>query len=208
MHGMNELSLFLICYLKENCGASSYYMHNNFLHVCLLLVYLMLWQAEISALVDALEQSACNPEVSSALAKCLLRILKLSAEKTIASFKAVNSFPRVLKVACIQSQESRRSSNIIPSVDSDVGDMVPCHKRSNSHETTQRWIKCMETTMELYMEFFSTVEDARNLVLHSSECIGRLFDLFWEEGLRNKVLKHILDLMKVFLILCEQLPTV
>nr|XP_011458851.1 PREDICTED: BEACH domain-containing protein lvsC isoform X3 [Fragaria vesca subsp. vesca] len=153
--------------------------------------------AEISALVDALEQSACNPEVSSALAKCLLRILKLSAEKTIASFKAVNSFPRVLKVACIQSQESRRSSNIIPSVDSDVGDMVPCHKRSNSHETTQRWIKCMETTMELYMEFFSTVEDARNLVLHSSECIGRLFDLFWEEGLRNKVLKHILDLMKI-----------
>ncbi|XP_050379175.1 BEACH domain-containing protein B isoform X2 [Argentina anserina] len=152
---------------------------------------------EISALVDALEQSACNPEVSSALSKCLIRILNLSTEKTIASFKAVNSFPRVLKVACIQSQKSRRSSNIIPSVESDVGEVVQCHNRSNAHETAQRWIKCMETTMELYMEFFSTVEDARSLVLHSSECISRLFDLFWEEGLRNKALNHILDLMKI-----------
>ncbi|XP_024170395.1 BEACH domain-containing protein B isoform X2 [Rosa chinensis] len=153
---------------------------------------------ELSALVEALEQCACNPDVSSALAKCLLRILKLSAEKTIASFKAVNSFPRVLKVVCIQSQESRRSSNIILSVESNVGEVVPCQqKRSKSHETTQRWIKCMETSMELYMEFFSTIEDAGSLVLHSSECIGRLFDLFWIEGLRNKVLKHILDLMKI-----------
>ncbi|XP_062026093.1 BEACH domain-containing protein B isoform X1 [Rosa rugosa] len=153
---------------------------------------------ELSALVEALEQCACNPEVSSALAKCLLRILKLSAEKTIASFKAVNSFPRVLKVVCIQSQESRRSSNIILSVESNVGEVVPCQqKRSKSHETTQRWIKCMETSMELYMEFFSTIEDAGSLVLHSSECIGRLFDLFWIEGLRNKVLRHILDLMKI-----------
>ncbi|KAK9930220.1 hypothetical protein M0R45_027267 [Rubus argutus] len=64
---------------------------------------------ELSALLDALEQTACNPEVSSALAKSLLRILQLSVEKTIASFKAVNAFPRVLKVACIQAQESRRS---------------------------------------------------------------------------------------------------
>lgn len=159
----------------------------------------MLWQSELSALLDALEQTACNPEVSSALAKSLLRILQLSVEKTIASFKAVNAFPRVLKVACIQAQESRRSSSIIPSVDSNVGEVVTCHQRSNSHETTQRWIKCMETSMELYMKLLSTAEDARSLVMHSSECIGRLFDLFWEEGLRTKVLNHILELMKVFL---------
>ncbi|BFG19464.1 hypothetical protein CerSpe_057380 [Prunus speciosa] len=150
---------------------------------------------ELSALLDSLEQSASNPEVASVLAKSLIRILQLSAEKTVASFKSVNAFPRVLKVACIQAQESRRFVNVSPSVESNV-EVVSNNRKSNSHETMQRWLKCMETSMELYMEFFSTAEDARSLVLHSSECIGYLFDLFWEEGLRKNVLKHIFELMK------------
>ena len=47
------------------------------------------------------------------------------------------------------------------------------------------------------MEFWSIADDARSLVLHSSTCIDCLFDLFWEESLRNKVFKYIFDLMKV-----------
>nr|XP_028963058.1 BEACH domain-containing protein B isoform X2 [Malus domestica] len=147
---------------------------------------------ELSALLDALEHCACSPEVASVLAKSLRRVLQLSSEKTVASFKAVNAFPRVLKVACIQAQESRRVGNTSPNVD----EAMPSHQGSKSHQTTQRWLKCMETSMELYMEFFSTAEDARSLVLRSVECIGYLFDLFWEEGLRDKVLRHIFELMK------------
>ncbi|KAJ0086389.1 hypothetical protein Patl1_08678 [Pistacia atlantica] len=62
---------------------------------------------ESSALLDALEQSAYNPEIAGVLAKSLLRILQLSAEKTISSFKTLDAVPRVLKVACIQAEESR-----------------------------------------------------------------------------------------------------
>ncbi|XP_050124229.1 BEACH domain-containing protein B-like isoform X1 [Malus sylvestris] len=151
---------------------------------------------ELSALLDALEHSACNPEVASVLAKSLRRVLQLSAEKTVASFKAVNAFPRVLKVACIQAQESRRFGNISPSLEKNIDEVVPSHQGSKSHQTMQRWLKCMETSMELYMEFFLTAEDARSLVLHSTECIGYLFDLFWEEGFRDNVLRHIFELMK------------
>jgi len=53
--------------------------------------------------------------------------------------------------------------------------------------------------MELFTEFLSIADDGRSLVLHSSTCIDCLFDLFWEEGLRSRVLKHILELMKVFI---------
>ncbi|KAK2659945.1 hypothetical protein Ddye_006478 [Dipteronia dyeriana] len=144
---------------------------------------------ESSVLLDALEQSACNPEIANVLAKSLHRILQLSAEKTIASFKTLDAVPRVLKVACIQSQEARRSDNISAS-DHD-------YQLSDSCETAQNWHQCMETCMELFMEFWSISDDARSLVLHSSTCIDCLFDLFWEESLRNKVFKYIFDLMKI-----------
>ncbi|KAH7524781.1 hypothetical protein FEM48_Zijuj06G0155600 [Ziziphus jujuba var. spinosa] len=130
---------------------------------------------ELSVLLDALEQSACNPEVADVLINSLVRILELSPEKTIASFKTLEAVPRVLKVACIQAEESRRFDSL---------------------ETAQNWLRCMETSMGLFMKFFSIADDARSLVLHSSACIDCLFDLFWEESLRNHVLKHILDLMK------------
>lgn len=159
----------------------------------------MLSQPELSTLLDAVEQSACNPEIANVLVKSLVRILQLSAEKTIASFKTLNAVPRLLKVACIQAQESRRSGNISPFVESNNAEEVQtlCHQKSDPHEMAQSWIKCMNTSMELFMEFLSIADDGRSLVLHSSTCIDLLFDLFWEEGLRSRVLKHILELMKV-----------
>lgn len=153
----------------------------------------MLWQPESSALLDALEQSAYNPEIASVLAKSLRCILQLSAEKTVASFKTLNAVPRVLKVACIQAEEARRSgnSNYVEAV------QTIYHQRSNSHEISLSLIKCLKTSMELFTEFLSIADDARIFVLHSSACIDCLFDLFWEEGLRSLVLEHILGLMKV-----------
>lgn len=153
----------------------------------------------MSALLDALEHSVCNPEVANVLGKSLLRILELSAEKTIASFKSLNAAARLLKIACIQAQESKRFGKIGLLGEGDVTEEVlSCsHQRSNLRETAQSWLKCMETSMELFMEFFSATDDTKSLVLHNSVCVDCLFDLFWEEGLRNNVLKYILELMKV-----------
>lgn len=153
---------------------------------------------ESSALLDALEQSACNPEIASVLAKSLLRVLQLSAEKTIASFKELSAVSRALKVACIQAQEYRRFKNKSPVFESDY-EVVPPHgqQRFGSCETSHNWLKCMKACMELFMEFCAVADDARHLVLHDSDCIDCLFGLFWEEGLRNDVLRCILDLMKI-----------
>lgn len=147
-------------------------------------------QPECSVLVDALEQSACNPEIANAFATSLHHILLLSAEKTFASFKTLDAVSRVLKVSCIQSQESRRSE--------DISSSNHGHQISNSGETAQNWHQCIETCMKIFMEFWSISDEARSLVLHSSTCIDCLFDLFWEQSLRNKVFKYIHDLMKVF----------
>ncbi|XP_023910441.2 BEACH domain-containing protein B isoform X2 [Quercus suber] len=154
---------------------------------------------ESSALLDALEQCACNPEIAGVLAKSLLHIIQLAAEKTVASFKTLNAIPRVLKVVCIQAQESRRSGNMGSSIEVNYAEetQTQSHQKSDSHEIAQSWIKCMETSMELLTEFLLVADDARSLVLHSSTCIDCLFDLFWEEGLRSRVLKHILELMKI-----------
>lgn len=97
----------------------------------------------------------------------------------------------MLKVACVQAQESKRSGNLSPPIHG--------YQRSDSCETAQGWHECVEMCMELFMEFCSIADDARSLVLRNSTCIDCLFDLFWEEGFRNNVLKYILDLMKVSL---------
>ncbi|GLU16070.1 hypothetical protein SLE2022_325200 [Rubroshorea leprosula] len=153
---------------------------------------------ECSALLDSLEQSACNPEIANVLAKSLLRVLQLSAEKTIASFKALNAVSRALKVACIQAQESRRLGYKSPAFERDHEVVPPhSHQRSDSCEISQSWHKCMKACIELFMEFCSMADDARHLVLHDSTCVDCLFDLFWEEGLRNVVLANILDLLKI-----------
>ncbi|KAK8597059.1 hypothetical protein V6N12_065535 [Hibiscus sabdariffa] len=148
---------------------------------------------------EALEHCTCNPEISSVLAKSLLRILQLSAEKTVASFKTLNAISRILKVACILAQESKLSGDNSPVIDNNYLEGVPSHgcQRFDSCDTFQSWTEGIETCMELFTEFFSVADDARSLILHDSACIDCLFELFWEEGYRKQVLKYILDLMKV-----------
>ncbi|KAK1395990.1 Beach domain-containing protein b [Heracleum sosnowskyi] len=137
---------------------------------------------ECSVLLDALEHSSCNPEITGSVARCLLRIYLASAEKTAASFKTLDAIPRVLKVSCTQVYESKRRREF---------------GNSTSEEIVQSWHASLETCMELFGDYFSATEDARSLILHSSSCIDCLFDLFWEENLRDRVLVYILDLMKI-----------
>lgn len=157
----------------------------------------------MSALLDALEHSACNPEIASVLVRSLVRILQLSPEKTIASFKTLNAVSHVLQVACVQAQESRRCETLDPSsVNSGMEVLVSVQdqQKCNSAETIQRWFSCMKMCMEFFTKFLASAEDTRSLILHSFTCIDCLFDLFWIEGLRDDVLRHILDLMKVFIL--------
>lgn len=151
---------------------------------------------EVSVLLDALEQCACHPDIAVVLAKSLLHILQLLPEKTIASFKSLSAVSRVLKVACIQAEECRRSGNMSPSLESKI---LPLHggQRPNSEKMGQSWFTCMDTCMELFTKFFSIADDAGSLVLCDWTCIDCLFDLFWEEGMRNHVFESILDLMKL-----------
>ncbi|KAG6608127.1 BEACH domain-containing protein B, partial [Cucurbita argyrosperma subsp. sororia] len=153
---------------------------------------------ELSALLDTLEQSACNSEVAVALSKSLLRILQISPERTVASFKTLNAIPRLLKVACVQAQEHRRSGNAISS---DINFVEGIQPRSNqghdSRETAQSCLTCLETIMELFTEFSSKGDDAQKLVLLNPTSIDCLFELFWEESLRSRVLKHTLVLIKI-----------
>lgn len=143
---------------------------------------------ECSILLEALEQSACNPGVANLLAKGLLQIMRSSSEKTLSSFKTLDAVPRVLKVACIQAQESKGHGIHI---ENDPEDMV------NYFEMIHSWQNSMETFIELFTEFFSLTNDAKNSTLHSASCVDCLFDLFWEEKLRDRMLPLILDLMKI-----------
>ncbi|XP_043712024.1 BEACH domain-containing protein B-like isoform X2 [Telopea speciosissima] len=154
---------------------------------------------ECSVLLDALEQSACQPEIAIVLVRSLHRILKLATEKTVASFKTLNASLRVLKVASIQSQKFRRSGCISPLVEVQITKgVVPQNYQGNSSIVrAPSWLKCMNTAFELFTEYLSVVDDSKSLVLHNSSSIDCLFDLFWEGELRKQVLTHILDLMKV-----------
>ncbi|KAK1406699.1 hypothetical protein QVD17_38307 [Tagetes erecta] len=146
---------------------------------------------ECSVLLDSLELFACNPEVATGLAKCLLHVLQLAPEKTFVSFKTLDAIPRVLKVACIQAQDSRRPAT-------NLSEMIASQslKKSILPETLQRWRDCMEVCMQLFAEYFSVTEEAKCLVLNSSTCIDCLFDLFWEEYMRSSMLSYIFALMK------------
>lgn len=158
----------------------------------------MFLQPECSVLLDALEQSACHPEIAGVLAKSLLRILQLSSEKTFSSLKTLDAIPRVLKVACVLAQEAKRPGNSIPSAESNI-DVVPeGFDGPQSPETAQNWCKSIDTLVELFVEYLSVTDDAKSSVLHSYTCVDCLFQLFWDNGLRNQMLIHILDLMKVF----------
>ncbi|KAL0366361.1 UNVERIFIED_CONTAM: BEACH domain-containing protein B [Sesamum radiatum] len=154
---------------------------------------------ECTVLLDALEQSACNPELANVLAKGLLHILQLSAEKTVASFKTLSAIPRLLKVACIQVQESKGPGTTTAFGETITDGVASCqsHEISYSPEVTQSWAKCMQTFMELFAEYFSVSDDTKLSILCSSMCINCMFDLFWEESLRDLMLKYVLDLMKI-----------
>ncbi|XP_049392400.1 BEACH domain-containing protein B isoform X1 [Solanum stenotomum] len=151
---------------------------------------------ECSILLEALEQSACNPGVANLLAKGLLQMMQSSSEKTLSSFKTLDAVPRVLKVACIQAQESKRHGIASPQTEDDP---VPSLNQdmANSFEMIHSWQNSMETFIELFTEFFSLTNDAKNSTLHSATCVDHLFELFWEEKLRNHMLPLILDLMKI-----------
>ncbi|XP_057426071.1 BEACH domain-containing protein B isoform X2 [Lotus japonicus] len=155
---------------------------------------------ELSALLDALEHSACNPEIAGVLVRTLVRILHVSPEKTVASSMTLNAVSRVLQVACVQAQESRRSGSMNPSsVNSGIEVLVSVQdqQKCNSPDTVQSWFSCMKMCMEFFTMFLASAEDTRSLILHSFTCIDCLFDLFWIEDLRDDVLRHILDLMKI-----------
>uniref|UniRef100_A0A162A6C6 BEACH domain-containing protein n=1 Tax=Daucus carota subsp. sativus TaxID=79200 RepID=A0A162A6C6_DAUCS len=143
---------------------------------------------ECSVLLNSLEHSSCDPGLTGSIARCLFQIYQSSAEKTAASFKTLDAVPRLLKVACIQVCESRRP------------DCNYAASRGFGNPTSQvvvqNWHASLETCMELFGKYFSATEDARSLILCSSSCIDCLFELFWEENLRDRVLAYVLDLMK------------
>ena len=163
----------------------------------------MLWQPECSALLDALEQFACIPEIASMLSRSLLQILQLSPEKTLASFRELNAMCRVLKVACIQAKKSRRPDDASPIVT--IGNMEGVSSEkfySLNMSTLDSQNRSMTASVELFKGYFSAAEDAKSLVLSNIECVDCVFDLFWEKNMRNLMLGYILDLMKVVLSLC------
>lgn len=150
-------------------------------------------------MLEGLEQSACNPGVANLFAKSLLQIMRSSSEKTLSSFKTLDAVPRVLKVACIQAQESKRHGIASPHTESGQSEPGPSLNQDmvNSLEMIHSWQNSMETFIELFAEFFSLANDVKHSTLHNATCVDRLFDLFWEEKLRNRMLPLILDLMKV-----------
>ncbi|XP_010254571.1 PREDICTED: BEACH domain-containing protein B isoform X2 [Nelumbo nucifera] len=151
---------------------------------------------ECSALLDALERSACQPEISSILLKSLHRILQVASEQTISSFKTLDAISRVLKIACIQAQEFKCSDNVIPKEGEDDGGILSGNwQRKSTADTSEIWLKCLEASLELFTEYLSIADDAKSGVLHNPTCIDCLFDLFWKRSLRKHVLRLILDLM-------------
>lgn len=169
------------------------------LHCMLPCLMVDIWQPECTVLVDALEQSVCNPELAAALAKCLLHILQLSSEKTVSSFKRLAAIPRMLKVACILVQESKRPGTSAAFAETTTRGVASPQSQGLPYSPllTEGWGKCIKKFMELFSEYFSASEDAKQSILCSSLCISCMFDLFWEEDLRDLMLSYVLDLMKV-----------
>ncbi|CAI8599127.1 unnamed protein product [Vicia faba] len=184
VHGVNSLQLEIISFL-EFAATSNGNTHN---------------MTELSALLDALDHSACNSEIAGLLVRSLVHILQLSPEKTITSCKTLNAVSRVLQVACVQALECKRSGSMNPSsVNSglEFSESVPDQQKCNSPETVLNWFGCMKMCMEFFTKFSASSEDTKSFILQSLASIDCLFDLFWIEGLRDDVLGHILDLMKI-----------
>ncbi|PKA52227.1 hypothetical protein AXF42_Ash010123 [Apostasia shenzhenica] len=152
---------------------------------------------ECSALLHALEQSAYNSELAMIFIRSLQRILQLTPEQSLVSFKSLDVMTRVLKVACVQAQEVRRFNNSLRvGLDVTEGSEKTPHL-VNSLGNSNSWVNCMRSSMELFNEYLSVAEHVRSLVLHDPSCIDCLFDLFWEESLMKHVLGHVLELLKL-----------
>lgn len=156
-------------------------------------------QPECSVLLDTLERSSCNPEIAIILLKSLHRILQLAVEQSLASFKSLNAIARVLKVACIQAQELRKLTFLSALAEDEFneGSKFKRDWTASSVKTAEDWIICMESSFELFTEYLRIAENGKSLVLHNSNCIDCLFELFWEDNFRNLVLEQILGLFKV-----------
>ncbi|KAK1322909.1 hypothetical protein QJS10_CPA02g00135 [Acorus calamus] len=126
---------------------------------------------ECSALLDALEQSSCNPEIASVLVKSLHRILQLSNEQTISSFKTLDAIARILKVACIQAEEFRKLKDVNPSSGIALHlEISPKDLQKNSScETAEVLVQCMAASMEIFTEFVSVADNARKTFNHAKE---------------------------------------
>lgn len=96
---------------------------------------------------------------------------------------------RLLKVACIQAQDTTSTEKeiIMEDTPSEGGNTSSLHKLNRR----------MGASVELLKAYFCTADDAKFLLLHNVECINCLFDLFWYKDLRSLMLGYILNLMKV-----------
>lgn len=150
-------------------------------------------------LLDTLEQWACSHDIAVVLVKTLRRILQLSMEQTVSSFKRLNALERVLKVACVQAKEYKKLGNLCVKKQKKHDDGFQCLKELMSESTgvAKHLVECMEASLHLFIEYLSSSENSRHLILHSITCINCLFDLFFVECLRKQVLQCILGLMKV-----------
>ncbi|KAG0476313.1 hypothetical protein HPP92_013154 [Vanilla planifolia] len=153
---------------------------------------------ECSVLIDALEQSAHNPELATIFLRSLQRILQLTPDRCLGSFKSLDAITRALKVACIQAREVRKHVSNGP----DEGGSTEIFGEKkiqavNCPKNVTSWVNCMKSSIELFNEYISISEHVRSLVLHNASCIDCLFDLFWEKSVRKDVLEQILGLIKL-----------
>ncbi|CAN6454099.1 unnamed protein product [Victoria cruziana] len=151
---------------------------------------------ECIVLLDALEQSACNPRISTMLAKSLHRILQISTEQTVASLVSLDTVTRLPEVACIHVQELWKVKKCMVE-ESSEGNSISFQQICDSAGSVMLSKQCLEATFDLLMAFLSLSDEAKHLALHSSKCIDCLFELFWEGDLRKPILDLVLSLLKL-----------
>ncbi|XP_078448149.1 binding protein [Wolffia australiana] len=151
---------------------------------------------ECASLLNALEQSAHNPYIAFMLLRSLHRILQLAFEQTVSSFKNLDAMARILKVASIQAEDIKKHAKLPADLEGDVGVVDSKHELARIAENrVKSLLECLETSLDLFSEYLLTTDDGKNLA-HSSLCIECLFDLFWVERLRNRIMDCIIRLLK------------
>ncbi|XP_057837661.2 BEACH domain-containing protein B isoform X1 [Cryptomeria japonica] len=154
--------------------------------------------AECLALMDALERSACHPEIATMLVKSLHRILQLAADPTAASFKHLNATTRFSNVMCKQMQDFAKIVNSYdPSTNNKLLECIQDATETCNAFSHEIWRRCLDAMFALFAEYLSISEDAIFLALHDPVTVDNLFNLLWEEYSRKFALRHILDLIKL-----------